>query len=497
MKMKNLFLALIAITIAAASCKKDKTPDADGITLSKITLSLKVGQIDSIQANITPPEASQEVIWKSSDTTIAKVNQRGVITAVKLGVDTVKATTPNGQFSAVCIVNVIPENFSVNGSVYGVWKRGNTYTVTDHLNIPKDSSLTIEEGVTVIFADSSIRAEIIVNGNLYCMGTAQYPIKLTVPENMRTQSNIMKGLWGGIIGSKTNKEMLLLYTTIEYAGAVTKASSPSVIAGLYKAVAGQFDPAIYVCNNTDGKLVVEHCTIRYNQDDVTYLEGGSVIFAYNTFNSSGLNGGDVMNFKSGTTADCSFNLVYSANTNGFKLSNSGSRTPQAHIVGYNNTFVNCGWRRPDVKGGSIWLENSVYAELYNNLLANDRFGIKNPKLAADARSVYDYTYYYGYTQTGVNQFQTSTTDVVRGTHDVAGTTAGSNDPLFVNYPVATDVTNYIFDAGWDFHLKAGSPALAGANTSFARNFGTTGISIKGVVYNSPAPAAYFGAFGTN
>lgn len=497
MKTKNLFLALIIVSVAVVSCQKDKTiPEPDSITLTKTTLSLKVGQKDSIRATMTPPEAVQDVTWSGSDATVADLNSRGVVTALKIGVDTIKATTKNGKLKAVCVVSVIPENFTVHGDVSGVWKRGNIYTVDGHLNIPKDMSLTIEEGVTVIFADSSVRSEVIVNGNLYCMGSAQYPIKFTVPEGMRTQANIMKGLWGGFLGSKTNKEMLFLYTTIEYAGAVIKASSPSVAAGLYKAKAGEFDPAIYVCNNTDGKLVVEHCRISFNQDDVTYMEGGNIIFAYNTFFSSGKNGGDVMNFKSGTTADCAFNLVYSGNTNAFKLSNSGARSPQATIVGYNNTIVNCGWRRPDVKGGSIWLESGVTGKLYNNLLANDRFGIKNPNLAADASSVYDYTYYYSYTQTGVTQFQTSTTDVVRGTHDVAGTTPGSNDPQFENYPLSTDVMNYILDPSWDFHLKAGSPALTGANTSFTTNFGSTGITVNGVVYKSPVPAAYFGAFGT-
>ena len=495
MKLQNLFYALAIVALAIVSCKKESTPDPDGVTLSKTTLSLKVAQIDSIQANVTPPEASPVVTWKSSDTTIAKVNARGVITAVKIGVDTITATAQGGKFSAKAVVNVVPESFTVSGSVSGVWKRGNTYTVSSHINIPKDLSLTIEEGVTVIFSDTSNHTEVIINGNLYCKGTAQYPIKFTVSENQRTNANIMKGLWGGFICSKTCQEVLFTYTTIEYQCAVIKSTSPSVPAGLYKATAGEFDPAIYFSNVT-GKLVVDHCRISYNQDDVTYLEGGNIIFMYNTFFSSGKNGGDVMNFKSGTTADCAFNLVYSGNTNAFKLSNSGNRTPQATIIGYNNTIVNCGWRRPDVKGGSIWLESGVIAKLYNNLLANDRFGIKNSKGAADASSVYDYTFYYANSATGLAQFQSTTTDVVRGAHDVAGTTVGGNDPLFYNFPITTDAqTNYVFDSAWDFHLKSGSPALTGANTSFTRNFGTTGITINGVTYTSPAPASYFGAFG--
>jgi hypothetical protein len=74
------------------------------------------------------------------------------------------------------------------------------------------------------------------------------------------------------------------------------------------------------------------------------------------FYTTGVAGGDAINIKSGVLADVAFNVIYSPNTNALKLSNSGDRTPQAYIVGYNNTIINAGWRRPTTKGGSIWLE---------------------------------------------------------------------------------------------------------------------------------------------
>jgi hypothetical protein len=46
-------------------------------------------------------------------------------------------------------------------------------------------------------------------------------------------------------------------------------------------------------------------------------------------------------------------------------------------------------------------------------------------------------------------------------------------------------------------LSAGSPALTGGKTTFTRHFGTTGITIDGKEYKSPAPATYFGAYGAN
>lgn len=383
------------------------------------------------------------------------------------------------------------------GSVSGVWEKGSTVTVNGHLTIPEGQTLTIEEGVTVLMNDTAVGQEILVYGNLHCKGTAANPVKFTVPENLRKTGNFPR-IWGGILCGPTAKELLMEYTIMEYTGYVTTEESPSVKAGFFKASAGEGLPAINFKNNVDGKVVVMNCTFGNLGEDCMYLEGGKIIVSNNKIYTQGETGGDGINLKSGCIADVCFNMVYSPNTNALKLSNSGDQTPQCHVVGYNNTIVNAGWRRPTVKGGGIWLEAGVYAELWNNLHANCRFAVKNnAKEAADARSTYDYSYYYGYTAECVANFQPGVKDVVRGAHDVAGTTAGDKNPMFENYPVETNTSNATFNTGWDFHLKAGSPALTGAQTTFTRNFSEgKGFAIAGKTYTSPAPAAYFGAFGT-
>jgi hypothetical protein len=281
---------------------------------------------------------------------------------------------------------------------------------------------------------------------------------------------------------------------LEYGGAVTTEVSTSVKLGLYKALSGEFDPALWF-SNTAGKLVVRNSIIRFWRDDVTYIEGGSVIFTNNTLYTTGLSGGDGFNIKSGVVADISYNFVYSTNTNALKLSSTGGRTPQAIVVAYNNTIVNTGWRRPTAKGGSIWVEQSVRAKLYNNLMANCRFGIKrDTKLPEDTTSRVSNNYYYGYTQTAVDQFQNSK-EILSGTNEIKGAKADENDPLFVNYPKSTDYLNADFTTTWDFHLSANSPALGKGITTFTRNF-KDGIVINNVTYKSPDPATYVGSYGT-
>jgi hypothetical protein len=385
---------------------------------------------------------------------------------------------------------VPPTDSTLSGEVKGTWTKHSTYHITGDIIIPEGQTLTIEEGTTVIF-DVDARPEVIVKGNLYCLGTAAAPVTFTVPDDKKQTWGEQ---WGGILAGPTCAELLLDHVILEQGGNVTTEESASVKAGFYKAAAGEHVPALWYGGS--GKVVVTNSIIRNFNEDAFYLEGGDIIVDHNTFYTTGIANGEAVNTKSGVYADVAFNLIYSPNTNGMKLSNSGDRPRQGYIKGYNNTMLNCGWRRPTTKGGSIWLEKSVRAELYNNLLANDRYGIKrdvgNPE---DNRSVVSNTLYFGYTQEAADQFQPSDA-IIAGTNDIITATAGNNDPKFANYPLSTDMTNGVFNTSWDFSLQSGSPALNHGRTDFSPHFAATGITFSiGKTYNSPAPANYIGAFG--
>ncbi|RFZ83465.1 right-handed parallel beta-helix repeat-containing protein [Mucilaginibacter terrenus] len=407
----------------------------------------------------------------------------------------ISAVALSGCEKANKYVDTTPENGSAIGEVSGVWTKNSVHEIKGDIIIPEGKSLTIEEGVTVLM-DVTAKPEIVVKGNLYSLGTVDKPIKFTVSDAYRTAENKFGKLWGGILAAPTCAELVLDHTIIEYGGATTSDASTSVKMGLYKAVAGENLPALWF-SNVNGKLVVVNSTFRNLQEDCTYIEGGKIIFSNNTFYTTGVSGGEAMNFKSGCLADVAYNVVYSTNTNALKLSNAGDRTPQAYIIAYNNTMVNTGWRRPTAKGGSVWLEATVRADLYNNLFANTRFGVKrDPKKPEDNRSKYSNNYYYGYDQATVDQFQPGKNDVIAGVNDVKGTKAGENDPKFVNYPLTTAVSNADYDTNWDFHLQGSSPALNKGTLNFTRHH-KAGITLtNGITYTSPEPALYVGAFGT-
>lgn len=410
-------------------------------------------------------------------------------TAMLVGCSKSDNTTP-----VVTPAPVVKE--AVSGDVSGTWAKGSTYKITGHLQVPTSQSLVIEEGVNIVFSDSTVKPELIVRGNLYVMGTTANPVKFTVPDAWKTTANQWGNLWGGIIAAPTCAEMLIDNAIIEYGGAVTTESSPSVKAGLYKAAAGNHVPAVNY-SNVNGKLVIVNSRLNNQNEDGFYIEGGKVIVANNKIYTQGVSGGDAINIKSGVQADVAFNLVYSPNTNALKLSNTGDRTPQAYVVAYNNTILNAGWRRPTIKGGSIWVEIGVRADVFNNLLANDRFGIKrDPKNPEDARSKMSNNLYYGYTQDGVTGFQ-PTTEILTGTSDLISKTVGDNDPKFVSYPLSTDSKNAVFNTAWDFHLLSGSPAIGKGTTSFTRLYADGIPFANGTLYKSPAPSTTIGAYGTN
>lgn len=77
------------------------------MTLNKTTLSLAVGATETLNATVTPAEASDKsVSYSSSDSTIATVTPvQGKVTAVKAGSATITVTTSNGK-TATCAVTI-------------------------------------------------------------------------------------------------------------------------------------------------------------------------------------------------------------------------------------------------------------------------------------------------------------------------------------------------------------------------------------------------------
>ena len=90
--------------------KEEPVPDpipVIGVTLDKTELTLIEGETADLVATVTPDDAdNKNVIWSSSDESIATVDQDGKVTAVKEGVAVITVTTEDGGKTATCEVTI-------------------------------------------------------------------------------------------------------------------------------------------------------------------------------------------------------------------------------------------------------------------------------------------------------------------------------------------------------------------------------------------------------
>ena len=396
-----------------------------------------------------------------------------------------------------------------------VWTKDTT--LEESVEIPVGTSLYIDPGVTVTCkSEVQVPVEIVVLGNLYCMGTAEKPVTITSDTKKPAD-------WGGIICGYNSEEVVLNHVDIAYAGATPTESSASFQNKLFKTTIDGGVPAFHFCN-VNGKFVMANCFFHDNYNDQTYFTGGKGVIVGNVFADSGnaADGGEAINVKSGCKLDVANNLIYNACTNALKLSNAGNSetVPLTDMTVYNNTIVNCGWRRSkNKKGGSIWVEKAARPVMVNNLIYDSRFGLKQPKQdGADMdNSRMTPNYYFASTETGVEQMAKNASLGIWYDTDVHSSVAGEGDPLFRNFSqnpkinINCEVDDPMegaplaYDKSWNFSLLSGSPVLVGGVTDFARIF-PSGLAFMGMkkvffldsandqnyYFTAPLPSVRFG-----
>lgn len=80
-----------------------------GVSVAPTSVTLKVGETQTLTATITPSDADvKSLLWSSTDASIASVSQSGLVTAVASGETTVTITVDG--FSASCAVTVEAED---------------------------------------------------------------------------------------------------------------------------------------------------------------------------------------------------------------------------------------------------------------------------------------------------------------------------------------------------------------------------------------------------
>lgn len=532
--MKKIFgiwaaMALMIMPAAVMTSCSDDDDNESTVTLSKFTIdqtsaTLTPGETLNVTAQFFPENVKDKTVtWTSSDNEVATVDN-GVVTALKPGNTTITAT-PAAMPSLAKTLSVSVTNKAINaaGEVSGTWEAYTTVTVTGQLKVPAGKSLTIEEGVEVIFNSSDATGagiEFTVDGNIYCQGTQDAPILFSVPATERKFANVTdcKNLWGGFMINNTaaNAEALFDNCIIEYAGSAMIETSPSVTSGIYTA-GEDYGVQITTGPQFKGSLVVTNCTIRNGFADGIYMQGGNAIITNNIFSGNGATGGEAVNVKAGTSTVVAYNVMYSPNTNGLKLSSSGQDDAagrgQAKCVAYNNTIINAGWRRDGTKGGCIYVEKNILVNVFNNLMVNCKYRAQAPKWGTpgvkdgcDDKSVIDYNCYAAsaIVSTLQQDIDDETTvpylnyvsnknyaDAVDA-HSLVSKAANDLGVKFANYALDTNkLDNPNYDAAWDF--TATSLPEGATDGSTLTSIVKTTLSVGSKNYSAPAPKKFFGA----
>lgn len=126
----------------------DITYKVTKVELDETSLTLKVGDEETLIPTITPDNATnQTVTWSSDNEQVATV-ENGKVTAVGAGTATITVKTEDGEFTATCEVTVNKatptfDEWTVMGKTYD----GNPITITP----PTLNGSTITEGITLSY----------------------------------------------------------------------------------------------------------------------------------------------------------------------------------------------------------------------------------------------------------------------------------------------------------------------------------------------------------
>lgn len=166
---ENLILPNVSLCINQKEVHYNPVIGVSGIEINKTELSLGQGSSETLEVIITPSNASNKnVIWASSDETVATVDENGTVTAVgEEGSAIITATTVDGGYSVECSMSIISDKVitytataklpeTTETDDYGSGLHVNSFSGDNgRLNI---TSHTFEDGIGKIEFDGDIKS---------------------------------------------------------------------------------------------------------------------------------------------------------------------------------------------------------------------------------------------------------------------------------------------------------------------------------------------------
>lgn len=135
------------------------------VFLDHETLLVYKGREATLTATVTPDDATdQTVVWKSSDESVATVNQFGTVTGISDGTATITVTTNDGAKTASCEITV-----ETKTTVYSAGFRLNNASNMTYATVWRDDEILYElsDGSVFAYADDVFVTE---EGDVYAVG---------------------------------------------------------------------------------------------------------------------------------------------------------------------------------------------------------------------------------------------------------------------------------------------------------------------------------------
>jgi len=370
----------------------------------------------------------------------------------------------------------LPHN--LKGEIKGFMKTDSVYYLVDNVTIKKGDTVTIQPGA-IVKANGNYSFN--VSGNFICAGTEAKPILLTTSFGSPV---LGFGYWGGIQADSNALNVVIKFTHINWTGGPAADLSTQAAIDIEGTQAKDYG----------AKIIIEDNWFFGSVDDGIHLAGQiHASVRRNVLQHLGGPDGESMNIKKGVQGDISNNYIWAAANNGIKLE-TGSALPQTAMNIYNNTLVNCGWRKVGEFTNGILIDKNAVANIYNNILVGDRNGINVTSKADYANCKVGNNLVYAIDDSlAVNVFSGK---IGASATDITGSGVAKCSTVFTSWDKTVDITDPIFSDKNVPSLASTSPAKGkGATTLVGSSKVSSYFSITGAT--SDALNSDMGAYPSN
>ena len=178
-----------------------------GVSLEYPSLRILLGASIPINATIAPANASNKnIIWTSSDNSVATVSASGLVTAVNLGTATITATTADGGFTANCTVTVF------QAPTYNKVTTEPSDWTGSYLIVYEEGSVAFNGGLETLDAASNTISVTIDNGKIEFTNET-YAAAFRISAGSASGKYYIKSASGNYIGRTANSNGLNVSTS--------------------------------------------------------------------------------------------------------------------------------------------------------------------------------------------------------------------------------------------------------------------------------------------